>query len=160
MLSVIYLSFMILTDIIKIHQDFIILWLGLDMHDFATYILKCIDTCIWWLFNFVCVGQSSHSVYIFSVSCFFFIIIWFPVLCPYSTHSSCLSNWHMFSENHHQSIDNHHILCIFFLFHASSSENLFWCLFQAEMCYAFVSYFPRIRGFDQCIQMGDIDINC
>lgn len=84
---------MILTDIIKIHQDFIILWLGLDMHDFATYILKCNDTCIWWFFNFVCVGQSSHSVYIFSVSCFFFIIIWFPVLCPYSTHSSCLSNW-------------------------------------------------------------------
>lgn len=116
---------MILTDIIKIHKDFIILWLGLDMHDFATYILKCIDTCIWWLFNFVCVEQSSHSVYIFSVSCFFFIIIWFPVLCPYSTHSSCLSNWHMFSENHHQSIDNHYILCIFFLFHASSSEKPF-----------------------------------
>lgn len=76
---------MILTDIIKIHQDFIIIWLGLDMHDFATNILKCIDTCIWWLLNFVCVWQSSHSVYIFSVSCFFFIIIWFPVLCPYST---------------------------------------------------------------------------
>lgn len=42
------------------------------MHDFATNILKCIDTCIWWLFNFVFVWQSSHSVNIFSVSCFFY----------------------------------------------------------------------------------------
>ncbi|XP_062607315.1 dopamine beta-hydroxylase-like isoform X2 [Saccostrea cucullata] len=31
---------------------------------------------------------------------------------------------------------------------------------EAEMCFAFVSYFPRIRGFDQCIQMGDRNINC
>lgn len=31
---------------------------------------------------------------------------------------------------------------------------------ESEMCYAFVSYFPRIRGFDQCIQMGERDINC
>lgn len=77
---------MILTDIIKIHQDFIILWLGLDMHDFATYILKCIDTCIWWLFNFVCVGQSSHSVYIFSVSCFFLLSYDFPY-CVHIVHT-------------------------------------------------------------------------
>lgn len=77
---------MILTDIIKIHQDFIILWLGLDMHDFATYILKCIDTCIWWLFNFVCVWQSSHSVYIFSVSCFFLLSYDFPY-CVHIVHT-------------------------------------------------------------------------
>ncbi|XP_078336588.1 dopamine beta-hydroxylase-like isoform X4 [Crassostrea virginica] len=31
---------------------------------------------------------------------------------------------------------------------------------EAEMCYAFVSYYPRISGFDQCIQMGDRNINC
>nr|XP_022338364.1 dopamine beta-hydroxylase-like [Crassostrea virginica] len=31
---------------------------------------------------------------------------------------------------------------------------------EAEMCYAFVSYYPRISGFDQCIQMGNRNINC
>lgn len=56
------------------------------MHDFATYILKCIDTCIWWLFNFVCVWQSSHSVYIFSVSCFFLLSYDFPY-CVHIVHA-------------------------------------------------------------------------
>lgn len=83
---------MILTDIIKIHQDFIILWLGLDMHDFAWYWNVSIHAYggYWTLF----VYDNHHILFIFFLfHAFFFIIIWFPVLCPYSTHSSCLSNW-------------------------------------------------------------------
>lgn len=41
----------------------------------------------------LCMTIITFCLYFF---CFmlFFIIIWFPVLCPYSTHSSCLLNWH------------------------------------------------------------------
>lgn len=28
---------------------------------------------------------------------------------------------------------------------------------QGEMCYAFVSYFPKADGFDQCVQYADYD---
>ncbi|KAH3790318.1 hypothetical protein DPMN_168516 [Dreissena polymorpha] len=31
---------------------------------------------------------------------------------------------------------------------------------QAEMCYAFIRYYPRVMGFDQCIQNGTINLNC
>lgn len=31
---------------------------------------------------------------------------------------------------------------------------------SAEMCYAFIRYYPHIMGFDQCIQLGYKDVNC
>ncbi|XP_063410638.1 dopamine beta-hydroxylase-like [Mytilus trossulus] len=31
---------------------------------------------------------------------------------------------------------------------------------DAEMCYAFVSYYPKVKGFDQCIQFDEYDVNC
>ncbi|XP_045163897.2 DBH-like monooxygenase protein 2 homolog [Mercenaria mercenaria] len=31
---------------------------------------------------------------------------------------------------------------------------------QAEMCYAFIRYYPRILGFDQCLQKGNKSLNC
>ncbi|KAL5014909.1 hypothetical protein ScPMuIL_009179 [Solemya velum] len=31
---------------------------------------------------------------------------------------------------------------------------------NAEMCYAFVTYYPHAIGFDQCIQFADYDVNC
>ena len=31
---------------------------------------------------------------------------------------------------------------------------------QAEMCYAFIRYYPFIPGLDQCIQVGYKDVNC
>ncbi|OWF56201.1 Dopamine beta-hydroxylase [Mizuhopecten yessoensis] len=31
---------------------------------------------------------------------------------------------------------------------------------DAEMCYAFVTYFPNVPYFDQCIQFDEYDINC
>lgn len=30
-------------------------------------------------------------------------------------------------------------------------------LSQGEMCYAFVSYFPKTQDFDQCVQMDKYD---
>ncbi|WAR14568.1 MOX11-like protein, partial [Mya arenaria] len=30
---------------------------------------------------------------------------------------------------------------------------------QAEMCYAFVRYYPQVLGFDQCLQNGTLNIN-
>ncbi|XP_060069273.1 dopamine beta-hydroxylase-like [Ylistrum balloti] len=31
---------------------------------------------------------------------------------------------------------------------------------DAEMCYAFVTYFPNVQYFDQCLQIDQYDINC
>ncbi|XP_060562497.1 dopamine beta-hydroxylase-like [Ruditapes philippinarum] len=31
---------------------------------------------------------------------------------------------------------------------------------KAEMCYAFIRYYPRILGFDQCLQKGNKTLNC
>ncbi|KAL3861999.1 hypothetical protein ACJMK2_008005 [Sinanodonta woodiana] len=31
---------------------------------------------------------------------------------------------------------------------------------DAEMCYAFVTYFPAVEKFSQCIQVDDLDVNC
>ena len=28
------------------------------------------------------------------------------------------------------------------------------------MCYAFITYYPRVPGFDQCVQMSEYDVNC
>lgn len=31
---------------------------------------------------------------------------------------------------------------------------------NAEMCYAFVTYFPNVQNFDQCLQFDEFDMNC
>lgn len=31
---------------------------------------------------------------------------------------------------------------------------------DGEMCYAFVTYYPKVEGFDQCIQFSSYDMNC
>ena len=37
--------------------------------------------------------------------------------------------------------------------------HYYLCVFceQGEMCFAFVSYFPKAAGFDQCVQFADYD---
>ncbi|XP_076451203.1 MOXD1 homolog 2-like [Babylonia areolata] len=31
---------------------------------------------------------------------------------------------------------------------------------DGEMCYAFLAYFPKVPGFDQCLQLDSVDLNC
>lgn len=31
---------------------------------------------------------------------------------------------------------------------------------DGEMCYVFLEYYPQLKGFDQCLELGDNDVNC